>query len=133
MTRQLEDFEGRWHMARTITHAKGPPGRFTGVATWARAGGAMRYEEEGALKIGDHPPIQAERRYLWRDDLTVWFEDGRFFHQVPADGGDTAHWCDPDQYDGFYDFTDWPRFRVRWRVKGPSKEYDMVTEYTRAP
>ena len=75
--------------------------------------------------------MQAERRYLWREDLTVWFEDGRFFHQVPAEGGETGHWCDPDQYDVTYHFNDWPDFQVVWRVKGPAKDYRMVSHYTR--
>jgi hypothetical protein len=73
----------------------------------------------------------AERRYLWSADLSVWFEDGRFFHNVPPHGGPTAHWCDPDQYDGQYDFADWPAFRVTWRVRGPRKDYRMETLYRR--
>lgn len=132
MSRSLSDFEGSWCVSRQITPAVDPPGRFHGEATWARVPQGLAYHEIGELQVGAHPAMQAERRYLWRDDLTVWFEDGRFFHQVPPDGGETGHWCDPDQYDVSYDFATWPEFRVTWRVRGPAKDYTMVTEYTPA-
>jgi hypothetical protein len=51
----------------------------------------------------------AKRRYLWDEKLNIYFEDGRFLHQVPVLGGVAAHCCDPDQYDASYDFTDWPK------------------------
>jgi hypothetical protein len=41
----------------------------------------------------------AKRRYLWDEKLNIYFEDGRFLHQVPVLGGVAAHCCDPDQYD----------------------------------
>lgn len=129
MSRILSDFQGSWQVHRDITPVADPPGRFHGVATWTPVPQGLTYHETGRLQVGAHPPMQAERRYLWRDDLTVWFEDGRFFHQVPPEGGETGHWCDPDQYDVTYDFTGWPRFRVTWRVKGPAKDYTMVTDY----
>ncbi len=131
MTRILDDFEGRWLISRQITPANDPPGRFHGVATWTPVPEGLAYHEVGDLRIADHPSMQAERRYLWRRDLSVWFEDGRFFHTVPAGGGATGHWCDPDQYDVAYDFTKWPAFRVTWRVKGPTKDYRMISEYSR--
>jgi hypothetical protein len=80
--------------------------------------------QDGARFLG-------ERRYLWALDLSVLFEDGRFFHKVPPLGGATAHWCDPDQYDGMYDFSDWPEFAVTWHVRGPRKDYRMETQYRR--
>lgn len=74
--------------------------------------------------------MTASRVYLWKADLSVWFDDGRYFHTVPAQGGATDHWCDPDQYDVRYDFAEWPDFRVTWRVEGPRKSYTMVSDYT---
>jgi len=76
-------------------------------------------------------PMTAVRRYIWQPDLTVWFDDGRFFHQVPGRGGQTQHWCDPDMYKVAYDFTHWPQFQVTWEVSGPRKDYRMVSQYTR--
>ncbi len=132
MTRSLDDFKGRWHLTRQITPADGPSGQFDGIATWSPVTEGLAYHELGMLQIANHPPMQAERRYLWRPDLSVWFEDGRFFHTVPADGGATGHWCDPDQYDVVYTFDDWPSFRVSWRVKGPAKDYTMISDYSRS-
>ncbi len=132
MSRVLDDFEGRWNVTRRITPARDPEGRFTGVAHWQRVSEGLAYHEKGDLRIGTHPPMQAERRYLWQPDLTVWFEDGRFFHRIPPEGGATHHWCDPDQYVVTYDFTQWPQFRATWRVKGPAKDYVMVTDYAPA-
>jgi hypothetical protein len=83
------------------------------------------------MSLDGHPPMQAERSYFWDNSLRVFFDDGRFFHQVPSEGGPTTHWCDPDQYDLHYDFSCWPRFEVRWRVQGPRKDYTAITEYTR--
>jgi hypothetical protein len=73
----------------------------------------------------------AERRYVWHPDLSVHFDDGRFFHKIPQEGGATDHWCDPDSYEGCYDFSKWPDFGVTWRVTGPRKSYRMHSLYKR--
>lgn len=126
--RVLSDFAGRWTLSRRIVPAAGAPARFEGVALWAGEGA---YEERGLLTVQGQPPLQAERRYRWDADLNVFFEDGRFFHQVPPQGGATGHWCAPDQYDVVYDFAGWPRFEVRWQVRGPRKNYEMISHYSR--
>lgn len=129
--RVLADFAGRWSLARTITPAQGPMARFEGQAVWTPVSDGLAYLEEGQLHLTGQPPMAATRRYLWRADMSVWFDDGRLFHTIPPAGGATAHWCDPDQYDGGYDFADWPRFAVTWRVRGPAKDYTMVSRYER--
>ena len=111
--RRLQDFEGAWRFARVITHADGRVAEVTGRALWRPEGAGLAYREAGEMRMPGFPPMQVERRYLWDAALAVRFADGRFFHNVPPEGGATAHWCDPDQYDGSYDFSDWPRFRVR--------------------
>lgn len=130
--RVLADFEGRWAVQREILPASGASGRFEGQAEWrvCQSGGLI-YAEQGVLTLEGHAPMQAERRYLWKEGLDVYFEDGRFFHTVPAEGGAAAHWCAPDQYDVTYDFTHWPRFEAKWRVRGPRKNYEMISLYSR--
>lgn len=91
----------------------------------------MIYREAGTLTVAGQAPMQAERCYHWHSDLSVHFEDGRFFHKVPPSGGDTEHWCAPDTYVGRYDFTCWRTFEVIWRVTGPRKSYQMCSLYTR--
>jgi len=129
--RELADFAGKWRLERQITHQGQPPAGFSGWATWAAAPGGMQYFELGELRLTGQPPMRAERRYFWHADLRVDFEDGRFFHQVPPEGGTARHWCDPDTYDVRYDFSGWPRFEVIWQVAGPAKQYAMVSRYSR--
>ncbi|WP_297774702.1 DUF6314 family protein [uncultured Roseovarius sp.] len=127
--RRLQDFEGAWAFTREVVEADGRRATVTGRAVWRCDGAGLAYTETGEMRIAGHAPMQVERRYSWDSDLAVSFEDGRFFHHVPPEGGETAHWCDPDQYDGAYDFGNWPEFTVTWRVRGPRKDYRMVTRY----
>ena len=129
--RALAEFEGIWALSRDIVHAGGAPARFTGQARWNPDPAGLQYVETGTLEILGQGQFAAERRYLWDQDLRVFFEDGRFFHQVPPSGGTAAHWCDPDRYDVCYDFTTWPEFSVTWDVSGPRKSYRMVSQYRR--
>ena len=129
--RQLADFLGEWRLSREIAQADGSVARFEGVARWvSRADGGADYSETGAL-ITPQGRFAAERRYLWDGDLRVYFDDGRFFHAVPAGGGAAGHWCDPDQYDVTYDFSGWPEWTAVWRVRGPRKDYVMTSRFVR--
>ena len=130
--RVLEDFLGTWDIARTVTHDGAPPAQFTGQGTWTAVGDGATYAETGLLQVAGATPMRAERRYRWGPDLAVWFEDGRFFHAVPATGGRAEHWCDPDRYIVNYDFSAWPAFDVTWDVRGPRKDYRMVSRFTRS-
>lgn len=129
--RVLADFEGYWRVVRHIFPAQGPEARFEGTAVWEVVPKGLSYLEQGLMTLAGQPPMQAERRYLWTENLSVHFDDGRFFHQVPVHGGVAKHWCDPDSYELTYDFTCWPGFRVKWHVIGPRKDYRAETEYTR--
>lgn len=128
---RLSDFEGRWQLEKTIRQAGAPEARFSGEAVWARDGQGLSYAEHGQLTLAGHAPLQSERRYLWRAPLDVLFEDGRFFHSVPPQGGEARHWCAPDDYRVNYRFEDGPRFETAWRVTGPRKTYTMLCQYVR--
>ncbi len=127
--RRLEDFEGAWSFTREVVEAGGRIAQVTGRAVWSPKTEGLRYTETGEMRLPGQAPMRVERSYHWAADLGVFFADGRFFHHVPAEGGEAAHWCDPDQYDGCYDFGDWPIFTVTWRVRGPRKAYLMTTSY----
>lgn len=127
--RTLDDFQGRWRLTRAIAHDTGQTARFTGLAAWQPHDGGLIYSEIGRLEIPGQPSMSAERKYVWDKDLRVYFDDGRFFHQVPETGGPTAHWCDPDQYDVVYDFSQWPGWSCVWDVRGPRKSYQMRSDY----
>lgn len=130
---RLSDFLGHWTVTRDITPAQGQGARFEGTAAWRAVQGGAQYHEIGTLRVGQGTGMTAERRYFWAEDLSVYFEDGRLFHHVPAGGGQTTHLCDPDIYVLDYDFAGWPRFELRHRVSGPRKDYAMITQFTRAP
>ncbi|MEP0961900.1 MAG: DUF6314 family protein [Roseobacter sp.] len=129
--RRLADFEGEWRISRIIAPVQGPEAEFEGIAVWTVAPGGMSYREAGLMTVADHPPMQAERQYFWANDLSVFFDDGRFFHKVPSGGGQARHWCAPDDYLITYEFEHWPRFIVQWQVKGPRKDYRATTKYQR--
>ncbi|MEO0743754.1 MAG: DUF6314 family protein [Pseudomonadota bacterium] len=129
--RRLLDFEGLWRIAREVRHGDGSVGQFAGTAQFTPAGDGLAYVEEGTLTLAG-TALQATQRYHWGADLSVHFDDGRFFHHVPPLGGETSHWCAPDQYDGHYDFADWPAFTVTWTVTGPRKDYRMLSRYARS-
>ena len=133
MARRLQDFEGVWAFERRIVHADGQEARVTGRAVWSREGTGLDHVETGEMRLPGAAPMRVARRYRWEEGPRVYFTDGRFFHDVPAEGGETHHWCDPDRYDGRYDFGPWPDFTVTWVVRGPRKDYRMVTRYTREP
>lgn len=130
--RVLADFDGRWRFERHIRHSDAPEATARGTAVWDPCEAGLRYVEQGELFIPGHTAMTTERRYIWRAPLDVYFEDGRFFHTVPAAGGETEHDCPPDTYRVVYRFAAWPAFETVWRVTGPRKDYTMVTRYQRA-
>ncbi|MDW3225601.1 MAG: DUF6314 family protein [Paracoccaceae bacterium] len=130
--RVLADFAGTWQLDRKIAHGDGTQARFQGTALWDGDDRGLDYLETGHLQMGQGPQMQAERRYRWAPDLDVYFDDGRFFHRVPALGGRASHWCDPDTYDVTYDFGAWPCFTAVWQVRGPKKSYKMHSFYERS-
>ena len=134
MERVLEDFAGLWRLEKRIETAGGSAARFEGVAEWAPVSdglGGLAYVERGQLWVGQAAPLAAERRYLWRAGLEVIFDDGRYFHTVPAAGGRAQHSCPPDTYVVDYALESWPDFTATWQVTGPRKDYVMTARYLR--
>lgn len=124
--RHLAEFIGTWQLEKEIRQADGAQAWFEGHASWDETGA---YHEAGQLRLGDGTQIRAERRYVWKAPLRVCFDDGRFFHDVPPEGGLAHHHCAPDDYQVRYDFSAWPHWRAIWRVQGPRKDYKMVCRY----
>lgn len=130
----LRHLAGRWQIARRIEDRRGPGGRFDGVAAFVRVAGGLDYAEAGVLVLGQGAPMQAERRHLWRADgarVAVFFADGRAFHDFDpaAARPDARHLCGADIYEVTYDFARWPDWETEWRVRGPRKDYRMITRY----
>lgn len=156
LLRQITEASGR--KARFEGRAEFAPAGPDSPAADGLVHGGLIYEETGVLHLPDAAPMQASRRYLWRKagpgpgagpGIAVYFPDGRFFHAfgVPPEGAaphevaagsgaafsvvEATHWCDPDDYHVRYDFAHWPAWRAEWRVKGPRKDYVMLSEYRR--
>ncbi len=129
--RVLSDFEGKWQFSRIVRHASGDLAEVTGQAVWTPQAGGLQCREAGQMVLNGAAPVSALQEFFWQEDLCVYFKDGRFFHQIPAMGGDAAHWCEPDQYDVTYDFAGWPCWSATWRVKGPRKDYTLETRFSR--
>lgn len=129
----LDDLRGDWRLTRRIEDFRaGLLGTLDGTSRWLPDDAGLRQEETGLLRYGAAPPMQAARRYLWRQDgagLAVFFDDGRPFHRLrPGDPSD-RHLCDPDIYDVRYDLTRWPDWTQVWRVTGPRKDARITSRF----
>jgi hypothetical protein len=136
---RLEAFEGLWAVEREIEDVRdGRSGRFRGTARFAPVPDGLAYREDGTLVFEGAPPLQASRRYAWRDGgagtIEIRFEDGRFFHRGCADEPEpaAAHDCPPDHYRVRYAFRRWPLWQAEWRVRGPWKDYVMLSRFSPA-
>lgn len=132
---QLDDFTGRWRIARRIEDAwAGTTGLFEGVARFTPDGAGLLYSEVGELRLPQEAPMAAQRKLLWRKDgegIAVLFEDGRAFHRIATNARVVQDWhdCDPDAYDVTYNFTRWPEWRMIWKVCGPRKDYVSISDF----
>jgi hypothetical protein len=94
--------------------------------------GQGAYVEETALTLPDRTVLNGTRTYLWTEvegGIDVRFDDGRPFHTIRFTAPADNHWCDPDTYTVTYDFDAFPNWTSVWAVKGPRKDYRMVTRY----
>ena len=133
----LEAFEGAWEIARDIRdRLAGEDLRFEGQARFEPGAGGLQYTEVGDLMLPRGGTLRATRAYFYREGMAgieVFFDDGRPFHRIPRGTAPVAsHWCDPDAYSVSYDFLSWPEWTTEWEVRGPRKDYRMVTCYRRA-
>ena len=135
---RLADFEGCWQLSRQIDdRLLARIGSFEGEARFAPGMGGLIYDETGALRFPGEAPLQAKRRYIWRETdsgIDVTYADGREFHRFEMGRAMSKahHDCTPDTYLVTYDFTNWPDWSAEWQVSGPRKDYAMTTRYKRS-
>jgi hypothetical protein len=92
----------------------------------------LAYHEDGELRFGGHRgPASRSLIYRRRPDGTadVCFADGREFYRLDARSGawQGQHDCGHDRYTVAGEMLDSGRFRERWRVRGPDKDYEITT------
>ncbi len=137
----LSVLPGTWRIDRRIDdHVLGASGTFTGVARWTPAGDPavreLAYTERGELAFNGHRgPASRSLSYRARPDGTVdvLFADGRhFYHLDPRPGSWQArHDCGRDVYELSARRLRPGRFEERWRVRGPGKDYEIMTTLVR--
>ena len=132
--------EGSWSLVRQIE----PEGRFHGEAQFLPLdGGTLHYREEGVLEK-DGREIAGYREFLYRlvgDRIVIDFADPQRFRQpyvsLSFDREGTAfvaraeHFCAPDRYVHEMGWHNADHFMTDIRVKGPAKDYRLITRYAR--
>jgi hypothetical protein len=130
---------GTWSFGRTILdHRDGGQYTVTGRAHLQQDDDSIRWQENGTLyRDGGEFPVM--RTLLLRPDRAagvaepswrVEFDDGRPFHDWQL-GSPVVHLCGADTYRGRITATDADSWQIEWTVRGPVKDYTMLTDYRR--
>ena len=133
----LSPLIGDWRIERRITdHALGVSGTFAGMGSWVPSASGLAYTERGELAFNGHRgPASRSLSYRARPDGTadVLFADGRpFYHLDPRSGSWQArHDCGRDVYELSARRLGPGRFEEWWRVRGPGKDYEIMTTLVR--
>jgi hypothetical protein len=127
---------GTWELSRTIGEWK-----FRGSAIFCAYGpNELRYEENGILSKQGTPDIAASRRYIYRYEagrIVVYFDERpeRVFQVLDPKRAPNGTWeaegehaCPPDHYASRYSFAG-ETMLITHVVRGPRKDYEMVTKY----
>jgi hypothetical protein len=140
---------GAWHIDRRIDdHVMGVSGSFAGGGRWTPAGAELvhgpdlvhraelAYEERGELRFNGHRgPASRSLIYRGRPDGTadVLFADGRYFYHLDQRPGSWSarHDCGRDVYELSARLLRSGSFEERWRVRGPGKDYEIMTALVR--
>jgi hypothetical protein len=125
---------GPWSLHRTIEdRLAGETTTVTGTLTLERAGDEVAWHEAGEWeRRGARLPVERTLRVVRRDSLWwVLFEDGREFHPW-SPGVEVVHPCGADTYRGLVEGTP-EAWRVTWEVRGPAKDYTMVSDLSGRP
>ncbi len=135
--RPLDYFLGTWHVERTITDALSDDnGTFEGIAIFTPGDDCVEFEEIGVMQLGAYRG-RARRRLLYRhgsgSSIDVSFVDGHHFVSIDlsSDTSRDVHLCERDRYDITTVVHSHDRFDERWRVSGPSKDYEALTLFGR--
>jgi len=141
---------GRWRLERRLVdRVTGCSGTFAGTAQFAPLGGtagagaggnglaALTYHEHGELRFRGHRgPASRSLIFRGRPDGTadVCFADGREFYRLDPRSGTWRgeHQCGADHYAVAGQVLGSGKFQERWLVRGPAKDYYIITTLVRA-
>ncbi|MET9762939.1 DUF6314 family protein [Streptomyces sp. NPDC006372] len=129
---------GHWRVTRTVRDlASGEEGRFSGGTDFGslRDGGLLHHESGTFVWQGVARPAERTLRFLPCPGGTaeVRFADGRPFHDLDLTSGRHVadHPCAADLYRGEFTVRDADHWRTVWRVRGPTKDLVLRTDYVR--
>ena len=145
ITDTFEFLLGSWRIERTLKdHRSGTRGTFNGMASVADQRPCSsfsllvraHYEEIGELHWGTHQSsAHRSLRFIRRDDgtLAVHFSDERPFIDLDLRAGAwrSNHVCGDDRYEFTTRVMSPNVVEERWRVRGPTKDYDATATLTR--
>lgn len=134
MSKCLADFTGCvWKIERVITdHRQSKKLLYKGRCEIS----FDQYFETGKTILADGQNFLSSRTYLWKSAgqaIDSYFDDGLFFHRIDLTCvmPTARHCCGEDQYDIGYDFSNWPLWDAKCCVKGPRKDYEMHSYYSK--
>jgi hypothetical protein len=134
----LEFFLGTWNVERSIDdRLRGDRGTFGGTATFVLEGEArVRYEEIGVVRFGAYSGRASRQLYyspLGTSRFDLSFTDGHHFIRLELAEGSSQghHQCQNDAYDITTLILSDDLMEERWRVLGPTKDYEALTHLTR--
>ena len=135
---------GTWDVARMIEdHKLGTCRSFVGTAVLREIPADCRvvrpqasYTELGVLRFGTH---QGEARRLLelrqsnKSTVMFFFADGRPFTDLDLSAGtwESTHFCGKDCYEITTFVLSHDVLQERWKVRGPTKNYDAMTTLKR--
>lgn len=133
--------EGSWAVSREVPSE----GHFEGHANFERVNIAeLAFSETGVLTQNNGQHLDAFRRYVYRfenGEIAVYFDEEprRLFHKLVLRSESSSisatglHHCGDDIYSMEYNFAVSDCFTITHRVKGPRKNYRMISVFRRLP
>ena len=128
---------GRWALTRDLVdHMTGVSGSFAGEARVQTYGRRGRYEEHGRVRLGTYEGRAERALELVGTDgsaVEVLFTDGRPFFELDLVSGThrAVHECSADLYELEFEVGSADLLVERWRVRGPTKNFDARTRWLR--
>jgi hypothetical protein len=136
----LSFLSGKWTLERFLTdHRSGTEGRFEGSVTIdgaqsspnATPGTQARYNEAGTLRFGIHVgPASRSLDYVRLESgvVMLYFPDGKRFVDLDLRSGiwRSSHPCGEDNHEIFTVVRSPREVEERWRVRGPTTNFDAV-------
>jgi hypothetical protein len=136
----LSFLSGKWTLERFLTdHRSGTEGRFEGNVTIEAAQSSpnpalstrARYDESGTLRFGTHVgPASRSLDYVRLECgvVMLYFTDGKRFVDLDLRSGTwrSTHPCGEDQHEIFTVVRSAREVEERWRVRGPTTNFDAV-------